>query len=40
MAVYSGVNVAGVMLQGINPKFATENDPEDWKNLHKKVVNR
>ncbi|KAM9816432.1 L-lactate dehydrogenase A chain isoform X2 [Syngnathus typhle] len=36
--VWSGVNVAGVSLQGINPKMGTEGDSEDWKAVHKMVV--
>ncbi|XP_037111264.1 L-lactate dehydrogenase A chain isoform X1 [Syngnathus acus] len=36
--VWSGVNVAGVSLQSINPKMGTEGDSEDWKAVHKMVV--
>merc|ERR1712002_45148 len=36
--VWSGVNVAGVSLQTLNPKMGHEGDTEDWKAVHKKVV--
>ncbi|XP_077452354.1 L-lactate dehydrogenase A chain [Stigmatopora argus] len=36
--VWSGVNVAGVSLQGLNPKMGAEGDGEDWKAVHKMVV--
>ncbi|XP_077423685.1 L-lactate dehydrogenase A chain [Vanacampus margaritifer] len=36
--VWSGVNVAGVNLQGLNPKMGAEGDSEDWKAVHKMVV--
>nr|O93540.3 RecName: Full=L-lactate dehydrogenase A chain; Short=LDH-A [Gobionotothen gibberifrons]AAC63281.1 lactate dehydrogenase-A [Gobionotothen gibberifrons] len=36
--VWSGVNVAGVSLQGLNPQMGTEGDGEDWKAIHKEVV--
>ncbi|KAI2648171.1 L-lactate dehydrogenase A chain [Labeo rohita] len=36
--VWSGVNVAGVSLQGLNPDMGTEKDKEDWKSVHKMVV--
>ncbi|KAJ8249187.1 hypothetical protein GJAV_G00232100 [Gymnothorax javanicus] len=36
--VWSGVNVAGVSLQSLNPEMGTEKDKEDWKSVHKKVV--
>jgi L-lactate dehydrogenase len=39
-AVWSGINVAGVSLNTINPKIGTENDPEQWKELHNKVIER
>lgn len=32
------MNVAGVSLQGLNPKMGAEGDPEDWKAVHKMVV--
>lgn len=38
VAVWSGVNVAGVKLRDINPAIGTDNDPENWKNIHKQVV--
>lgn len=36
--VWSGVNVAGVCLQGLNPKMGAEDDSENWKEVHKMVV--
>ncbi|KAJ8922399.1 hypothetical protein NQ315_004344 [Exocentrus adspersus] len=39
VAVWSGVNIAGVNLRDINPKIGTDDDPENWKELHKEVVN-
>ncbi|XP_067012117.1 L-lactate dehydrogenase [Anabrus simplex] len=37
--VWSGVNVAGVRLRDLNPNIGTENDPENWKEIHQQVVN-
>ncbi|KAM7414266.1 hypothetical protein PAMA_019202 [Pampus argenteus] len=36
--VWSGVNVAGVSLQSLNPKMGGEGDTENWKEVHKLVV--
>ncbi|KAJ8247270.1 hypothetical protein GJAV_G00244390 [Gymnothorax javanicus] len=36
--VWSGVNVAGVSLQKLNPEMGTDVDQEDWRHVHKKVV--
>ncbi|XP_078276103.1 L-lactate dehydrogenase B-A chain [Rhinoraja longicauda] len=36
--VWSGVNVAGVGLQQLNPDIGTAQDKEDWKDVHKMVV--
>uniref|UniRef100_A0A672FXC4 L-lactate dehydrogenase n=1 Tax=Salarias fasciatus TaxID=181472 RepID=A0A672FXC4_SALFA len=36
--VWSGVNVAGVSLQSLNPQMGAEGDSENWKEVHKKVV--
>merc|ERR1719187_9975 len=36
--VWSGVNVAGVPLQGLNPKMGHDDDTENWKAVHKEVV--
>jgi len=36
--VWSGVNVAGVRLNDVNAKVGTAEDPENWAELHKKVV--
>ncbi|XP_048861108.1 L-lactate dehydrogenase A chain [Brienomyrus brachyistius] len=36
--VWSGVNVAGVTLQNINPQLGSDADEENWKSVHKMVV--
>ncbi|XP_063910890.1 L-lactate dehydrogenase-like isoform X2 [Zophobas morio] len=38
VAVWSGVNIAGVRIRDINPVIGTEEDPEKWEDLHKNVV--
>ncbi|KAB1283172.1 L-lactate dehydrogenase B chain [Camelus dromedarius] len=38
VAVWSGVNVAGVSLQELNPEMRTDNDSENWKEVPKLVV--
>ncbi|XP_009075708.1 PREDICTED: L-lactate dehydrogenase B chain isoform X2 [Acanthisitta chloris] len=38
VAVWSGVNVAGVCLQELNPAMGTDKDAENWKEVHKQVV--
>ncbi|KAL3275193.1 hypothetical protein HHI36_019962 [Cryptolaemus montrouzieri] len=38
VAVWSGVNVAGVRLRELNPDAGTETDDENWKEIHKQVV--
>ena len=38
MAVWSGVNVAGVSLQELNPEMGIDNNSENWKEVHKMVV--
>ncbi|XP_067012646.1 L-lactate dehydrogenase [Anabrus simplex] len=38
VAVWSGVNVAGVRLREINPDIGTEKDTENWEEMHKQVV--
>ena len=40
VAVWSGVNVAGVSLQELNPAMGTDKDGENWKDLHKQVIER
>ena len=40
VAVWSGVNVAGVSLQELNPEMGTDDDSENWKEVHKMVVER
>lgn len=37
--VWSGVNIAGVRLQDINPAVGTDADPEKWDEIHREVVN-
>uniref|UniRef100_A0A8C5S057 L-lactate dehydrogenase n=1 Tax=Laticauda laticaudata TaxID=8630 RepID=A0A8C5S057_LATLA len=36
--IWSGVNVAGVSLQDLNPQMGTDQDPEEWRKVHKQVV--
>ncbi|XP_017713560.1 PREDICTED: L-lactate dehydrogenase A-like 6A [Rhinopithecus bieti] len=36
--VWSGVNIAGVPLKDLNPDIGTDKDPEQWENVHKKVI--
>ncbi|KAF2883510.1 hypothetical protein ILUMI_22683 [Ignelater luminosus] len=36
--VWSGVNVATINLQQINPELGSDKDPENWNELHKKVT--
>ncbi|XP_018603033.1 L-lactate dehydrogenase B-A chain isoform X2 [Scleropages formosus] len=36
--VWSGVNVAGVNLQKLNPNIGTDSDKENWKQVHSEVV--
>lgn len=38
VAVWSGVNVAGVRLRDLNPNIGTDNDPEKWTDLHVRVI--
>ncbi|ELW72269.1 L-lactate dehydrogenase B chain [Tupaia chinensis] len=38
LAVWSGVNVAGVSLQELNPEMGTVDDSKNWKEVHKMVV--
>ncbi|KAL1517098.1 hypothetical protein ABEB36_000906 [Hypothenemus hampei] len=38
VAVWSGVSVAGVRLRDLNPAMGTDNDPENWKEIHNKVI--
>lgn len=39
VAVWSGVNVAGTRLKDIHPHIGLPDDPEDWEQIHKDVVN-
>ncbi|KAK1335896.1 hypothetical protein QTO34_003695 [Cnephaeus nilssonii] len=36
--VWSGVNVAGVSLKNLHPELGTDADKEQWKQVHKQVV--
>ncbi|XP_007515927.1 L-lactate dehydrogenase C chain [Erinaceus europaeus] len=36
--LWSGVNVAGVTLRSLNPSLGTDSDKEQWKIIHKQVV--
>ncbi|KAM4617279.1 L-lactate dehydrogenase A chain [Discoglossus pictus] len=36
--VWSGVNVAGVCLKTLSPELGTDADKENWKEVHKQVV--
>jgi len=38
VAVWSGVNIAGVSLKQLNPKMGDDNDPEQWKSVHRQVI--
>nr|XP_060460423.1 L-lactate dehydrogenase C chain [Panthera onca] len=36
--LWSGVNVAGVALKSLDPKLGTDSDKDQWKNIHKQVI--
>jgi L-lactate dehydrogenase len=36
--VWSGVNVAGISLKSLNPELGTDADKEQWKEVHKQVI--
>nr|XP_022915803.1 L-lactate dehydrogenase B chain-like isoform X2 [Onthophagus taurus]XP_022915804.1 L-lactate dehydrogenase B chain-like isoform X2 [Onthophagus taurus] len=36
--VWSAVSVSGVRLREVNPNLGTDDDPEDWQEIHKQVV--
>ncbi|XP_033619191.1 L-lactate dehydrogenase A-like 6B [Fukomys damarensis] len=36
--IWSGVNVAGVPLKDVNTAIGTDEDPEQWENVHKEVI--
>uniref|UniRef100_A0A8D2D4X0 L-lactate dehydrogenase n=1 Tax=Sciurus vulgaris TaxID=55149 RepID=A0A8D2D4X0_SCIVU len=38
--LWSGVNVAGVPLKSLHPDLGTDSDKEQWKTIHKQVVER
>ncbi|XP_017780498.1 PREDICTED: L-lactate dehydrogenase isoform X2 [Nicrophorus vespilloides] len=38
VAVWSGVNIAGVRLRELNPKMGSANDAENWSQLHQQVI--
>lgn len=39
VAVWSGVNIAGVNLKDLNSAMGGKDDPEKWEEIHKKVIN-
>jgi L-lactate dehydrogenase len=39
VAVWSSVNVAGTRLRDISPKIGKSDDPENWEQIHKDVIN-
>ncbi|KAL3273437.1 hypothetical protein HHI36_014881 [Cryptolaemus montrouzieri] len=38
IALWSSVNIGGIRIQQINSKFGTDEDPENWMELHKDVI--
>lgn len=36
--VWSQLNVAGVRLKDVSPKLGDEDDPENWREIHRQVV--
>lgn len=40
VALWSGVNVAGVRLRDINPALGSDDDQENWGDIHRQVVQR
>ncbi|XP_059565084.1 L-lactate dehydrogenase C chain isoform X2 [Myotis daubentonii] len=38
--LWSGVNVAGVALKTLNPNLGTDSDKDQWKTIHRQVVER
>uniref|UniRef100_A0A2K6SHZ4 L-lactate dehydrogenase n=1 Tax=Saimiri boliviensis boliviensis TaxID=39432 RepID=A0A2K6SHZ4_SAIBB len=38
VSVWSGVNIAGVSLKTLHPDLGTDRDKEQWKEVHKQVV--
>ncbi|XP_037056194.1 transmembrane protein 242 isoform X1 [Peromyscus leucopus] len=38
VAVWSGVNIAGMPLKELNSELGTSKDPEQWGNVHKDVI--
>lgn len=39
VAVWSGVNIAGTRLKDILPNIGEKEDPENWEQIHKDVIN-
>lgn len=39
VALWSSVDVAGVRLRELNPAAGTDKDPENWREIHQKVIN-
>jgi len=40
VAVWSAANVAGTRLQDLHPDIGKDNDPENWQQVHRDVINR
>ena len=40
VAVWSSVNIAGSRLRDVEPKIGKPDDPENWEQVHKDVINR
>lgn len=36
--MWNGVNIADVPLKGLNSDIRADEDPEQWKNIHKEVI--
>ncbi|KAF6103999.1 lactate dehydrogenase C [Phyllostomus discolor] len=36
--LWSGVNVAGVVLKSLDPQLGTDSEQDNWKNIHQQVV--
>lgn len=36
--VWSGVNIAGILLKDLNSDIGTDKDPDDWENVHREVI--
>lgn len=38
VAVWSNLNIGGIRLQDVNAKIGTDDDPENWTDLHQRVI--